>query len=275
MKDEEWVTGEVKLRINGQPVEMQLTVPAFPVKAQRMLPIFQKMSSAVVDVSANFAVESGKTISCKAGCGACCRQAVPISEVEAYHVADLVEAMSEPRRTEVRQRFADALAHFREVKWFDQYEELKRTASISEPDLSAKEFERVVLDYFRDGIACPFLENESCSIHIDRPLVCREYLVTSPAENCRDPKPTNIDRVPIFLQPSKAMPHVGRTANMGNCVTMMLIEALEFVEKHPVSAPERTGREWASDFMNRLTDSAQKPANTQPKRTLRRKKRHK
>ena len=36
---------------------------------------------------------------------------------------------------------------------------------------------------------CPFLEDESCSIHRDRPLTCREYLVTSPAENCANPTP--------------------------------------------------------------------------------------
>ncbi len=47
--------------------------------------------------------------------------------------------------------------------------------------------------YFHLGIACPFLEDESCSIHADRPISCREYLVTSPAVNCADPKP-GIDR---------------------------------------------------------------------------------
>jgi hypothetical protein len=33
--------------------------------------------------------------------------------------------------------------------------------------------------YFLQGVACPFLEAESCGIHPDRPLACREYLVTS------------------------------------------------------------------------------------------------
>src|SRR4029077_10602687 len=40
------------------------------------------------------------------------------------------------------------------------------------------------VSYFAQGIPCPFLEDESCSIHPERPLVCREYLVTSPAELC-------------------------------------------------------------------------------------------
>ncbi|HEY5241787.1 MAG TPA: YkgJ family cysteine cluster protein [Polyangiaceae bacterium] len=30
-----------------------------------------------------------------------------------------------------------------------------------------------------ETVSCPFLEEESCSIHPDRPPICREYLVTS------------------------------------------------------------------------------------------------
>ena len=46
----------------------------------------------------------GEAISCKAGCGACCRQLVPVSETEAHHLRDVVEAMPEPRRAAVTAR---------------------------------------------------------------------------------------------------------------------------------------------------------------------------
>ena len=55
----------------------------------------------------------------------------------------------------------------------------------------------LITAYFRLGIACPFLESESCSIHRDRPLVCREYLVSSPSEHCADPVRGTIERVPL------------------------------------------------------------------------------
>ena len=44
---------------------------------------------------------------------------------------------------------------------------------------------------------CPFLEDESCSIHPERPLVCREYLVTSPAELCAGPKQEGVTPVAV------------------------------------------------------------------------------
>ena len=50
--------------------------------------------------------------------------------------------------------------------------------------LPAETQRRLGLEYFKPQIPCPFLEDESCSIYAERPFVCREYLVTSPAENC-------------------------------------------------------------------------------------------
>ena len=56
------------------------------------------------------------------------------------------------------------------------------------PTGTAEERTELAYEYFKHGIACPFLEDESCSIHPDRPMACREYLVSSPAENCRAPR---------------------------------------------------------------------------------------
>jgi NADH:ubiquinone oxidoreductase subunit D len=51
---------------------------------------------------------SGATVSCKKGCGACCRQLVPVSEIEARQLKELVEQMPEPRRSEIWARFERA-----------------------------------------------------------------------------------------------------------------------------------------------------------------------
>src|SRR5690349_6337406 len=106
MKSTEWVTGEVVLKVAGEPLKMQMTVPATPVKPHRMLPVFQKMTDSFVEMGALAAGTQGKTISCRAGCGACCRQPVPLMEMQIYHIAEVVEAMPEPRRTEIKKRFS-------------------------------------------------------------------------------------------------------------------------------------------------------------------------
>jgi len=167
MAEDEWITGQVTLRVGNVPLDLEMTVPAQPVKPHRMLPIFHKMSEAFADIGVQAEAAEGKNVSCKAGCGACCSQAVPISEMEAYYIADVVNAMPEPRRTEIRERFARSLRHFRETGWFEALRSRKgRTWAGAE---------ELVLEYFREYVPCPFLENGSCSIYEHRPRTCRTY----------------------------------------------------------------------------------------------------
>lgn len=244
---DEWVTGKVTLSIKGEPVEMELTVPAKPVKLRRMLPILQMMTNSFVDMSAEAVRRQGEKISCKAGCGACCRQGVPIAEAEAYQIAELVESFPEPRRSEIKKRFADGIKHFHENKWIERMENYG--------DLTPKERETTVMEYFYEGIPCPFLENESCSIHTERPLICREYLVTTPAENCAKPTAQTVRPIEIFLEFSKSLRRLAWSGKMDlrKINFVPLIRALEWTEMYPEEAAEKSGEEWMGEFFQSLT----------------------
>ena len=118
----------------------------------------------------------GGRISCCKGCGACWIQLVPISEAEARRIAKLVESLPEPRRSQVKARFEDAAKRLAEAGL------LKASAAGT---LVSRRLPRVRLGIFRQAIPCPFLEDEACSIYPDRPITCREFLVTTPAIYCR------------------------------------------------------------------------------------------
>jgi len=60
-------------------------------------------------------------------------------------------------------------------------------------------------EYFNRGIPCPFLDQERCSIYQHRPMRCREYLVTSPAENCSNPSPETVRPVDVPVQLSRIL----------------------------------------------------------------------
>ena len=251
MTDNEWVTGRVTLRIGNVPLDLEMTVPAKPVKPHRMLPIFHKMSEAFADISVQAAAAGGNDVSCKAGCSACCRQAVPISEIEVYHIAELVNAMPEPRRTEIRQRFAGSMQHFREAGWLD--------ALRSRKGRTWEGAEELVLEYFREDVPCPFLENGSCSIYEHRPVVCREYLVTSDPNNCTSPTAEGVKVVQLPIKPSSTLGKIATgEASKSEGLFIILIMALELAERYPEAYPEKTGEQWMADFFGRLT-SEEKP----------------
>lgn len=259
MNTEKWVTGNVRLNVQGYPFEMQMTVPATPVKPHRMLPVIQQMTNSFVDVSVAAVEAEGKKISCKAGCGACCRQAVPISEVEVYQIAELVEAMPEPRRSVIKKRFADGVEHFKKVGWFDKINQQFHVGKGLPTDEAAKKAIGVVMEYFYEGIPCPFLEDESCSIHPNRPVACREYLVTSPAENCKSPTAETISVLDLLIKPSRTVREFGKTGRLAPAGLLTLIRALELAEAVPENFQERTGERWMADFFGKLTESEAPP----------------
>lgn len=245
--ESEWISGQITLNVNGEKFEMEMTVPAKPVKPTRMLPIFQAITNSFIDLEVSETEKRGRKISCTAGCGACCRQAVPLAEIEAYEIAELVKNLEEPRRSEIRKKFETGCKHFHETGWFERMDEYA--------NLSLEERQKTVMEYFYEGVACPFLENESCSIHTSRPLACREYLVTSPAENCANPSAETIQMVEMTVKPSKILRETARSENLQKINFVPMIRALEWAASFPENMPEKTGQDWVMDFIKDLADN--------------------
>jgi Fe-S-cluster containining protein len=211
-----------------------------------LLPLAQDLANAVVGAAVEDVVEQGEAISCKKGCGACCRQLVPISQVEARRIRDLVEQMPEPRRQEIRGRFARALERLKESGLLEQLRSREEWA----PD----GVEKIGVDYFRLGIPCPFLEDESCSIHPDRPITCREYLVTSPAEYCARPSRETVQTTRIPLKVWTAVARFDKLPPGERFIRWVpLILAPEWADAHPDEAPPRPGPELLKELFEHLT----------------------
>jgi Fe-S-cluster containining protein len=250
------VTITVNLTISGQPLEGKITVPAGPTTARQMLPVFQSLAEVVVDLGVKAVEAEGKTISCKKGCGACCRQLVPISESEARHIRDLVTEMPEPRRSAIRARFADARQRLQDTGLLDK---------LQQPDQFPDDQVRPMgLAYFAQHIACPFLEEESCSIYADRPIACREYLVTSPAENCARPTAETVRMVPLAGKVSNAVARLDDPRSSRFIPWVPLILAPEWADAHPEEPHARPGPELLRAVFERLAGKKESPGENTP-----------
>lgn len=189
------VVFNIRLNVAGEDSELELAVPNAHVRVADLLPLFQGLVNFFVEAGVRSVSEKGRTVSCRAGCGACCRQMVPVSESEAIRLAEFVEDLPTERRERVQERFQ------RTVETFDERGMLDRLETIR--SLAPEERTRFGIEYFHGGIPCPFLDEESCSIHEDRPLACREYLVTSPRELCARPEDDALGKVPLPLYLSR------------------------------------------------------------------------
>lgn len=190
------VTARVRLSVSGEPVDLEMTMPQDSVDPVRLLPVLWQVEDRLIEVAVRRLAESGEQVSCRAGCGRCCRQLVPISRTEARQLSSMLEAMPEPRRSVIRGRVARGIQAVRDAGILDSADRLGSLGPDGNRSLG--------LAWFALDVACPFLEDESCSIHAERPLACREYLVSSPAENCARPSADTIRMVPLAGRLSRA-----------------------------------------------------------------------
>ncbi len=240
------LTANIALSSSEWEMQFKLTVPAGPTTLKELLPLAQKMSDAVVDATVRVVENNGAKISCCKGCGACCRQLVPISDVEARRIAELVQALPEPRRSQVLARFTDALQRLSEAGLLEKLNHQERWFS--------EGYVALGLEYFRLGIPCPFLEDESCSIHPDRPVTCREFLVTSPAENCRNPTQETVKSVHLPMRVAPALALFSTLEVAPQFVRWVpLVLALEWAAEHPDPPAVQTGPELLGEFLEHLT----------------------
>jgi Fe-S-cluster containining protein len=186
------------LPVGGTSLQASVQLPGGRTTLTQLLPIVQNLEETIISKVGEEARAAGSPISCRAGCGACCRQMVPVSLFEAEALTEWLQTLPEDGLAVLQERFHRALLALRDAGVLDSI--LEGSWVLGEDRAT-----QLAIDYFHAGVPCPFLENESCSIHPIRPLSCREYLVTSPPELCQDPSVHNVAGVQLPLRLSRAL----------------------------------------------------------------------
>lgn len=243
-------TCTLRFAVGGESVEAEIRVATGRVRVVGLLPAVRSLTDAVVRAAIGQAEREGREISCRKGCGACCRQPVPVAQAEAVALAELVAALPAGRQAAVRERFADGLERLAAAGLLDAVRQLPEM-----PDDAERR--EVGLAHFRQGVPCPFLEDEACSIHPQRPLACREYLVTSPAAACSEPDRGGVERVALPGKVSHALYAFGDGSGQGPVRWMPLLLALEWSGEHPGFAGRRyRGPELLERFVGHLAGAS-------------------
>jgi Fe-S-cluster containining protein len=183
---------KVSLQGAGFRLEFQVAVPAGATTPGALLPLARALSDAIVGETRRTVEAAGATISCSKGCAACCRSLVAVSAIEAREIRELVAALPEPRRAVVQARFDQARHRLAEAGLLHKLEDA--------PAWSEADYKAMATAYFALAISCPFLEQEACTIYEDRPLACREFMVTTPPRHCAELTSDHVRRVRLPLR---------------------------------------------------------------------------
>jgi Fe-S-cluster containining protein len=216
----------LRLSWAGRAARFQLRVPRRPLRLGELATLLQNVTDEVVAQAIAREDAEGRTLSCRAGCGACCRQLVPVSGPEALRLADHIVELPAPERE----------------RWITRFEEVERALAASAlwPALETlmtegpgeRDLTSLARDYFALGLPCPLLVAESCALHPVRPLSCRDYNVTSPAEWCADPPSHHPRKVPTPPLLSAPLAQMLARLTKSKPALIPLGLALYWVERH-------------------------------------------
>ena len=189
-------TATIHLQVLGQDRELTFAVGVGPRPVTDLLGPARELGKRISQIAVEHVEAEGSRVSCKLGCAACCRHLIPISSVEAVSLAAVVAAMPKERQDEVRRRFGAAVVRLEDAGLLDAKAKKGREALVSNAAPGESPWENVSRRYFELQLACPFLVDEACEIYEDRPLVCGEYQVTTPAEWCDElsSRPVSVPR---------------------------------------------------------------------------------
>lgn len=229
-----------------------LRIPSEPMRLSDLARSVMRLDDELVAVGIKKHLPIVGPPSCKKGCAACCDQLVPISIPEAFMMHDLVSAMSESRQEEVLTRVVAA-------------EEVLEGLGIDAYSLSNsgdQSVRQLLVQYHRSGTTCAFLENGGCSIYTSRPASCREYLVTSPAENCAKIGEVVVTRMPISIRMAHALSGVAARVLGSEPMLLPLSFAINWAENNEELGQRRfDGHMLVNMLLEELSGSTNAAAN--------------
>lgn len=249
------VKASFALPVAGVFLRGTVQVPAGHTTLTELLPIIQNFENAIVGRLAEEAELARTPISCKAGCGACCRQLVPLNIFEAEALTDWMHSLPEEQQAALAARFHRSLSALRDAGVIDKILN-------SEHVIEEEPTTQLAIDYFHAGVACPFLENENCSIHPIRPLACREYLVVSPPELCQDPSVNDVTGVRLPLKLSRVLHTFAQeiAQDPRGWIPLVFLLAWGRGGQRPGELVAGTGEEVLKKFLEKAAQLAEKAA---------------
>ena len=240
--------------IGEDKVDATAEVPAGATNLTRILPVIQSLDDSIIEGVAASHAEEGMKVSCGPGCGICCRQLVPVSIFEAEALTEWFRELPKDRQEQLANRFHQSLIQLSASGLLGRV--------LNEDWLAESESaKQLSLDYFHLGIPCPFLEDESCSIHPIRPLICREFLVSSPPEHCADPAALQIVPIHLPLHLSRILIRMGAEIEKGprRWIPMLFLLAWMKGGAHPGEFVAGSGPRVLYEFLKWLPEAGSKP----------------
>ncbi len=166
----------MEMYVGDRPLRFTISYLNRPVTLAELVPMAWQLADRIIEAIGRNIHESDRRISCRKGCSSCCRYLIPITTAEAYHIRN--EIYNQPAS---EQRTLLRACQIAAQKLIGR----KIPSNLFSTSCDFQERLTCLSDWYKElDLPCPFLVNHCCCIYEFRPLVCREYLVTTHPTKC-------------------------------------------------------------------------------------------
>ena len=226
-----------ELDILGETVRFSISVAQKQARLSDIAPLARTLSTKLALVVLDRLRRNGEFVPCRKGCSACCNYLVPLSVPEAFRLREEVLALPAEQGKAVLQSCLDTAKRIldKKPKEFDINE-------LAGADSQISQFGKW---YAGLKLACPFLSDSLCTSYENRPIACREYIVTGSALLCENERTDESQIVQMPVSVLQCLGQLTAEIEQSNIEMVMLPLALPWAQDNL----ERGERTWPAVTM--------------------------
>ncbi len=227
------------LDIFGEPVHFRIGVSQRQARLADIVPLSRTLSTKLAIAVLNKLSKDGKFVPCRKACSACCSYLIPLSIPEVFRLRQELLALSPDQREMVLKACLDTAKVI--------LNNLPENIEINESIEMNGQIQTGWLSRWYSGLKqpCPFLSHGLCTIYEQRPIACREHIVTGSAILCEAEWQDGSQVVQMPLSIIECLGHLTAELEQSAIEAVMLPLALPWAQENLA----RHERQWPAIMM--------------------------
>jgi len=167
-----------ELAVGGKTVQFRINVAAKQATLADIVPLARRLSTKLAVLFLEMLRENGQSIPCCKGCSACCSYLIPLSVPEVFRLREELLAIPSSKSSRILNSYIIAAK-----KILDKSHEDIDANKLTKNNLT--QTDEIIKWYANLKLTCPFLSDGLCMLYKQRPLACREHMVTGSSFFCQ------------------------------------------------------------------------------------------
>ena len=231
----------LEFNILDEPIRLRVGIRDDYARLSDIVPLARALSTEVALLMLGKIAKEGEYVPCCKGCSECCNYLVPVSVPEAFRIRDELLAMPTEQGGLLLQSFLDASRTILDST--NNGCDLSRIC-----DASSEEQLSDLSKWYRGlKLPCPFLSESICTSYEQRPVTCREYIVTGTPLICKNESIGKSNAVTLPVSINNVLVDLSSRLEQSEAESIILPLLLPWTQENLV----RGERTWPAEMMVR------------------------